>query len=243
MDVRAVLIDIAAIGPFFVVDTAPAVDTAPLHAGRRALPDLHADPEVLGARIVHVRDMLGADDRVAASIAFQGLAARLLSPPLAAAAVHGVLPDLDGVRFRTDGDGAWPALSCAEARGVTVADPAAAATAIAGVLDSHLAPLVTAVRAQVPISARLLWGNVASSVAAGKRLVGQQRPAAAPRAVAIAERLLAAGPLVGSGTLRPPEGTDVGWTFRRRSCCLFYRVPGGGTCGDCVLLDRRSTSE
>ena len=26
------------------------------------------------------------------------------------------------------------------------------------------------------------------------------------------------------------------WTFRRRSCCLYYRVPGsGGLCDDCVL--------
>lgn len=24
--------------------------------------------------------------------------------------------------------------------------------------------------------------------------------------------------------------------FRRRSCCLYYRVPGGSTCGDCCLI-------
>jgi len=24
----------------------------------------------------------------------------------------------------------------------------------------------------------------------------------------------------------------------RRSCCLFYRLPGAGTCGDCVLDER-----
>ncbi|MEU7551440.1 (2Fe-2S)-binding protein [Streptomyces sp. NPDC044571] len=23
--------------------------------------------------------------------------------------------------------------------------------------------------------------------------------------------------------------------FVRRSCCLYYKVPGGGFCGDCVL--------
>ncbi|MGH3614812.1 MAG: (2Fe-2S)-binding protein [Pseudonocardia sp.] len=32
---------------------------------------------------------------------------------------------------------------------------------------------------------------------------------------------------------------DVAWTFRRRSCCLYYRVRDGGLCGDCVLLSRR----
>lgn len=29
----------------------------------------------------------------------------------------------------------------------------------------------------------------------------------------------------------------AGGRFRRRSCCLFYQVPGGGYCGDCVLVD------
>jgi hypothetical protein len=29
--------------------------------------------------------------------------------------------------------------------------------------------------------------------------------------------------------------------FRRRSCCLYYRIPGGGRCGDCAL-DRAPTA-
>ncbi len=32
-----------------------------------------------------------------------------------------------------------------------------------------------------------------------------------------------------------PHRPTSAWTFRRRSCCLYYRVPGGGICGDCVL--------
>ena len=31
---------------------------------------------------------------------------------------------------------------------------------------------------------------------------------------------------------------DTEWAFRRRSCCLYVRAPGGGTCGDCVLAGR-----
>ncbi|MFI1618174.1 (2Fe-2S)-binding protein [Streptomyces lydicus] len=27
--------------------------------------------------------------------------------------------------------------------------------------------------------------------------------------------------------------------FARRSCCLYYRVPGGGLCADCVLRRAR----
>ena len=42
-------------------------------------------------------------------------------------------------------------------------------------------------------------------------------------------------PLAGLGEFveEPSHPTGVG--FARRTCCLFYRVPGGGTCGDCVL--------
>ncbi|MFV2120727.1 (2Fe-2S)-binding protein, partial [Streptomyces sp. Act-28] len=31
-----------------------------------------------------------------------------------------------------------------------------------------------------------------------------------------------------AGTLRGPA-------LRRRTCCLYYRCPGGGLCGDCVF--------
>lgn len=230
---RAVLAGVAALGPFFALATGPSSEP-----GWRPLADLHADPEVLRSRIAHVRRALGSDDRVAASITFQGLAARVLSPPLAAAIVHAVLPSLDGAHFRVTEGGPWPLWS-AEPSGAPVPDPAGAAAGLAAELDAHLTPLVDAVQAQVPISARLLWGNVASSVAAGKRLVGRERPAVAQRAAAITEILLDTGRLAGSGTRRPPEDGDVAWTFRRRSCCLYYRVPGSGTCGDCVLLDRR----
>ncbi|MGH3410268.1 MAG: (2Fe-2S)-binding protein [Streptosporangiaceae bacterium] len=29
--------------------------------------------------------------------------------------------------------------------------------------------------------------------------------------------------------------TGEGLGFRRHSCCLYYRLPGGGLCGDCAL--------
>lgn len=226
------LADVATLGPFFAVAT--GVSDEP---GWRPLTDLYVDPEPLRARIAHVREVLGSDARVAASITFQGLSARLLSAPLAAAALHGVVPLLapDVLRFRVTADEPWP-LWCAEPAGTDAADPADSAAALADLLLArHLAPLAGAVRAQVPLSPRLLWGNVASSVAAAKRLIVEQRPHAADRAAAVAERLLATGPLAGSGELLPPRPPDRGWTFRRRSCCLFYRVPGGGLCGDCAL--------
>jgi ferric iron reductase protein FhuF len=48
----------------------------------------------------------------------------------------------------------------------------------------------------------------------------------------VAARLLRTGPLAGTGTLAYRGGRPA---FRRRSCCLYYRVPGGALCADCGL--------
>jgi ferric iron reductase protein FhuF len=244
VDVRGVLADVAGLGPFFTVATDPAEVVDP---GWRPMRDLHSDPGPLHDRITHVRRVLGGadgsdrvDDRVAASIAFQGLAALVVSAPFAAVVLHRVLPQLTpaALHWRVSMSGPWP-LWCPAPEAVPVPGVDEAAVALAAaLLDEHLAPLVTAVRAQVPIAPRVLWGSVASSVASGKRLVAVQRPAAAERAAAVAQRLLATGPLAGTGELRPPQGPDRHWSFRRRSCCLYYRVPGGGLCEDCVLHAR-----
>jgi ferric iron reductase protein FhuF len=237
MDVRTVLADVAAFGPFFTVGTDPAEAVDP---SWRPLQDLYTDPRPLADRIAHVRRVLESDDRVAASITFQGLAALLLSAPFAAVVLHGVLPQLTArtLHWRPSATGPWP-LWCDDPPAVAVTGVDEAAEALAAALfDEHLAPLVAAVRAQVPIAERLLWGSVASSVASGKRLVGVERPAAAGRAAAVAERLLGLGPLAGTGELLPPAGPDHMWSFRRRSCCLYYRVRDGGLCGDCVLHAR-----
>jgi FhuF 2Fe-2S C-terminal domain/Ferric iron reductase FhuF-like transporter len=224
VDARAVLADVARLGPFFTLGVGPA------GAGERPMSGLHTDPQPLRDRITHVGRALRCDERVAASLAFQGLAAQVVSAPYATAVLHGTVPALTPtVLFlrRTD-DGGWALRSAATA----LADGAE----LAPVLEGLLAPLVAAVRAQVPVAERLLWGNAASTVAAAKRLLVVQRPATADRAAEVAEALLATGPFRGSGELLPPRDPDRNWTFRRRSCCLYYRVPGGGLCDDCALL-------
>jgi hypothetical protein len=234
VDVRAVLGDVAGLGPFFAVDTAPVVPGA----GWRPMAELYTDPRPLRLRLARTGAALGTDDdRVAASITFQGLAAQLVSAPLAAVVLHGVLPELDArsLLWRPATGGPWP-LCCPDPTGAPVDGIDDATAALAGLLvDEHLAPLVTAVRAEVAVSAGVLWGNVGSAVAAAKRLLGMQRPAAAGRAARVAERLLRTGPLAGTGELLAPGEPDRDWSFRRSSCCLYYRVPGGGLCGDCVL--------
>jgi hypothetical protein len=224
VDVRALLADVAGLGPFFTVDAGPAV------RGERPLTDLHTDPQPLRDRIAHVGGALGCDERVAASLAFQGLAAQLVSAPYAAAVLHGVVPALTPatVSWRPAADGTWTLRSTATA----LAD----GTALAPLLDGLLAPLVAAVRAQVSVAEGLLWGNAASTVAAAKRLLVLQRPAAADRAAEVAQAVLTCGPFAGAGELLPPHDPDRNWSFRRRSCCLYYRVPGSdGLCDDCVL--------
>jgi len=234
VDVRAVLADVAGLGPFFAVGTDPAEAADPTW---RPLRDLWADPRPLRDRIAHVRRALGGDgavdDRVAASIAFQGLAAGLLSAPFAAAVLHDVVPALtpDALHWRPAASGPLR-LWCAEPAVLPATELAST------VLDGHLVPLVAAVRAQVGVSERVLWGNAASALAGAKRVLGTARPEAAAPAAQMAERLLATGPLAGTGELLAPSAPDVAWTFRRRSCCLYYRVPTGGLCGDCVLRGR-----
>jgi ferric iron reductase protein FhuF len=246
VNLRAALADVAEFGPFFEVDTNPAEAGDPTW---RPLTDLYTDPAPLAARIAHVARVLGdesgpVDDRVAASIAFQGMAARVLSPPLAVVVLHAVVPALTAatVHWRVSATGPWP-LWAADPQPLAGADLTgdvrAQAAALAGLLvDEHLSPLVEAVRAQVSISPRTLWGNVASSVAAGKRLIGSTRPHAAARAAEVATAVLDHPALAGTGDLLAARPPDVAWTFRRRSCCLFYRAPGRGLCGDCVLTAR-----
>ncbi|GIG61337.1 hypothetical protein Lfu02_57090 [Longispora fulva] len=175
----------------------------------------------LDALLAAVADRLGHDDpRVAASIAFQGYAAKIWSPVLASVTESGVLPDLapESLRWRYR-TGEPVSLLLAPAAGWKTTDPS---DVYELAVDRHLGPLLAAFRARVPISERLLWGNAAAALAGASRVLG---PASAP----LRSALLGSGRLAGT----VDEGTGL-----RRTCCLFYRIPGGGTCGDCVLRGR-----
>lgn len=247
---RAALRDVADLGPFFAVSADPAEGAEPTWTPWR---EFYADPCAMVARIDVVARALGTGDRrVAASIALQGLAARLVSPILAAAAVHGVVPTWspDSLHWRPAVSGPWPMweshvdtpvvgtlVTGAPVAGTRVADTpgtgrddAEVARAVARALvEPHLAALVQVTRAAESVPERVLRGNVASAVAATGALIARARPGAAGRDSVIVSGLLRTPLLSGSG------GFEAGWSFRRRSCCLYYRVPGSGMCGDCVL--------
>ena len=211
--------DVARIGPFFVLRT-PGPDERDAWVPFRRL---HDDPGPLGDRIARVRSALGSDDRVAASIAFQGLVARLVAAPLAAVVLHGVLPDPAGLSRRPDGDDPWePGLP--DVTGTPTPDPAHDPEGAAGLvarelLDGTVAPLLDAVRGLVPVSAHVLWGNVASSLSGAGRVLDPARPGARPALLGLLGGLLGRAPLAGTGRLLVLEEDrpDTEWGFRRRS--------------------------
>ncbi len=223
---------LSALGGFFVLRTGePPHGPLPTLAEAYAARDAHVEREVYANPVIFrvrkvARSVLAPEPRVAASIAHLGFAARLWSVALGAAAVYGRVPDLDPRLLRWDADASAPdELWLTEVRSL----PAERIGEV--VRDGHLVPLAAALRAQLPVSERLLWGNASSALMGAVRQIdhwaaANGRTEEASRARALAADLFAHPAL--AGTLDPV-------TYRRRSCCLYYRLPGGGLCGDCCF--------
>ncbi|KHO17970.1 (2Fe-2S)-binding protein [Mycolicibacterium setense] len=167
-----------------------------------------------------------ADLRIGASLVQFSHASRLWSPLLACALRYGVLPDLTDLQrhtSRTD-------LRLPVPVGAPVDGPLAQQL-YRRVITEHLEPLAAGFR--VKMAPRLLYGNAAAALVAAGHDLAQRRPELDDDIVAVTEALLVTGELAGTGDL-------TGLTFRRRSCCLYYRVPGGSNCGDCALTRPRA---
>ncbi|WP_436843362.1 (2Fe-2S)-binding protein [Streptomyces narbonensis] len=220
------LMESGSVGGFFALRT-----TAPETGGEhRPLALLYAGEDgPLAARVDRVAARLRAPERrVGASVAHLGLAARLWSTALGPAALYGAFPGLAPGELHWDGaltspDDLW--WSGSDTR------PATVDALREAVQESHLVPLHAALRRDGRISPRLLWGNAGSALAGALRELtrwarARDRPEVAERAAALVSGLLDHPDLV--GTVRGPR-------LRRASCCLYYRCPGGGLCGDCVF--------
>jgi hypothetical protein len=227
------LADLASLGPYFTVEvhrpgSPPRPPWQPLDA-------LIGSPDALAGRIGEVRERLAAaagcpatsvEFRVAASIAQLGLCARLLSPALGASAAGRALPvDVGQARWVPALGGPFR-LSLAED---AVAGEAGAAGTVA-LLAGPITQIVRAVEAMA-VSPRVLWGNVASAVNGAATMIAAARPDLAGPAAEIAAATLANPALTGTYQGRPLRG------FRRRNCCLIYRLSPErpAYCGDCVL--------
>jgi FhuF 2Fe-2S C-terminal domain len=255
---RALAGSLAELGPYFAIETHEP-------AARRSGPwlplaGLLRDPAVLTARIEQVRSGLAAaaghpgrlvDVRVAASVAHLGVTARLLAPALGAETLGGALllepdqvwwvPELGGP-FRlsapapgperpADRPGRPAAGSARPAAGSAPPVPGACRDLLAGPVTE----LVAAVAGR-SVSPRILWGNVASAISGAATMIAAARPDLAGPARAAAATALQFPALAGAADGLP--GTPA---FRRRSCCLIYRLsaePAAALCGDCVLASR-----
>jgi hypothetical protein len=247
--VRAGLAAAAKCGPFFALEAGPPAHEAdppayeagrtaheagpPAHeAGRTALApgwqpvaDLYLDG--LPALIASTARQLSTDDRrVAASILHLSLAARLWSPVLASGLLSAVVPDLSTL---TVAIGPPLRLGVAQPAGWTVSDQRELARLSAEVVGAQLQQLADAL--PVRLAPGLLRGNAASAMAGALGVLAATRPDLSGTAAGLAQALLRTSCLRRSGVL----GADAPLSFRRQSCCLYYRLPGGGLCGDCCF--------
>ncbi|TDH48216.1 ATP-binding cassette domain-containing protein [Mycobacterium eburneum] len=222
-DAATALAQVSQISPYFAVGTGPPPD-----GDWRPVRQLYTDRALLARIVAAVQTRLDTEHpRVAASTFQLGFAARLWSIGLGALAGHRLLVDLDPLLF-AEADGQLrlhlPDPVCW--RGDEL-EPALSA----GVLDGHLVPLAAALRELHPMSEKLLWGNAASAVLGAARVFDGRGADRGPgwrlaRSICADERL--------AGAVRFATDTD----YRRLSCCLYYRTPGGGLCGDCALTKK-----
>lgn len=206
---------VAALGDFFVVEPSGAP------GDWRPLTDL-TDGSGLGERTEAtgraLEQIVGGDvePRVAASTASLGLFARLLSPALGATLLDVPGPAPAGLQWRHAPTGPLPL------RATAWSDEALTAT-LADVVE----PLAARLETQHGLARAVVRGNAASAVMGSLRMAVTARRDLAGAADRVAAELFATAFLAGTALPGAP--------FVRRSCCLYYRLPGGGYCGDCVL--------
>ncbi|MCU1346416.1 MAG: ferric iron reductase [Acidimicrobiia bacterium] len=212
---------------------------APEGDGWIACSALIADPALLRAEIDATAAGRETDDpQVAASLYVQSYAFRVASIAVAAYAlglpVPSTAPEVTAIRITRSRPGE-----------VAITEPHCRAIAVAPLVtelfEGHLEPFVASVRSGTRIGERLLWGNVAASVATVFRAVQSSTPGAGDAIVR--ERAgafeYAAEPWLGGlgqySTLAVEE--RLGWYWNRSNCCLWYRTANGSYCDDCSLHD------
>lgn len=214
MDISTELAETASYGGFFALTVGG--DAAGWHPVTQSYADGCADLIDATARRYRTTDL-----RIGASLVHLGHATRLWSPVLACAIGHGVLPRLDDLQRADDG----AQLRLPRPVGMPADSPDALYRAV---VSEHMRPLAAGLR--VKLAPALLAGNIASALVGAARALLTARPDLRRAVTETTRSLLDTGALAGSGVITGPR---LG--FRRRSCCLFYRLPDGSLCGDCVL--------
>jgi len=209
------LAELRAVSPYF------ALGTGPPHGGWRPVKQLYDDTALLAEIVGRVQARMDVSERrVAASTFFLGFAARLWSIGVGSVAGYRMLVDLppEQLLFRErDGSIALHLEHPATRQREDLANM---------VLDRHLDPLAAALRRLGPISERMLAGNSASALLGAARVFDRDRATTAGWELA---RSLCADPRLNAAVCFGDND------YRRTSCCLYYRTPHGGLCGDCAL--------
>lgn len=235
-----VLEDVGRVNMFFAVESEPpgpewepvsALVTSP--GGERVADEVRRVRSQLGALSGG-----GAGDvewRVGASLFHQGLASRLLSPVLAAALCRGVR--LRAAHFRFEPGRSGPlTLRTAQTRAEPILrTPAGVAEWVDDtVVGRELAGVEEALTGIGRISPGLLRGNTAAALAGAARALGGARHEQRAEAEEVVRLMLERSSLQGTGGYTGVDRSGLA-VFRRTTCCLYYRLPDGGMCGDCAL--------
>jgi hypothetical protein len=223
--------ELVGLGPFFEVQTHDKESTpSPPWLSLSVLLD---DARRLDARVEAVSAALASgvprgravERRVAASVTHLGLVARVLAPVLAVRALGGAWsPRVEDLWWRDVLGGPVP---------LSVANISVAAERYRVAVPQAVVDFTGHIAQRYRLASRVVWGNVASAANSAAHLIGKARPDLV-RAAADAADAVLADPRVEGGELR------CGPAFRRRSCCLIYRVAGDrrAVCGDCILTSR-----
>jgi ferric iron reductase protein FhuF len=230
----AVLREVSVLGGFFTLDTGvPRPSWVPMNTlidGSGALAAaIDRTAAALAAQSVTTPEQI--ERRVAASIMQQGLIARLISPGLACAVSAGTVPRMQLARMWWDPTGPSPVpitLPDPHDRSATTAEELAQLISML-VIDEAISGLVRAIEEETRLSPHISWGNVASAVVGATTMLARQVPAQADRAADVCREVLGTKHLAEAGDF------ESSGQFRRNSCCLYYRLPRGGLCGDCAL--------
>lgn len=211
--------DVAALGGFFALATITQSHGSAPRSGRLGISEF-----AVLARTVNDRSATD-EARVGVSIAHLGLAARLWSPVLACTLLHGIVPSMSTVEWA----GGGPALRLPAPKGRATGSLPSLAEAVYAEVMGPLTELES--RFTVAVAPGLLAGNSASALVGSAAVLLRSRPELRPELSQLTRDLLDTGRLRGTGSITGPH-----LAFRRRSCCLYYRIPGGGKCGDCCLV-------
>lgn len=178
------------------------------------------------------------ETRVAASSFHLNSVAKILSPVFGCAVLSDAVPDMsaENLAWQPGETHNLEVGARAHIGEVGLSDREMVERIHAGVLEGAVAQLGDAIHAATGLSQKVMWGNVASAFNGAFLVLRGQRPDDEDRAFELMRAIVEHGRLEPAGRFLPDEWDEA--RFSRNNCCLFYRLPGRGLCGDCVLAER-----